>query len=87
MHSQIKSDIFLLLFFVTINYSFLFCYQDFEVDENSFEYRALHPLALPVQKSLVKEHFEPVMEEDRDQSDSDVSEDESNDGNKTRAPR
>ncbi|KAI3814857.1 hypothetical protein L1987_14504 [Smallanthus sonchifolius] len=65
---------------------------DFEVDESSLEYRPLHPLAAPVQQSLVKEHFEPFMEEDEDQSDSDASEesqssvDEHADGKKTRAP-
>lgn len=57
----------------------------------------MHPLAAPVQKSLVKEHFEPFMEEDEDQSDSDASEDQSSadertdgknkDGKKTHAPR
>ncbi|KAI3711914.1 hypothetical protein L1987_70463 [Smallanthus sonchifolius] len=71
----------------------LFNNEDFEVDESSLEYRALHPLAAPVQQSLVKEHFEPFMEEDEDQSDSDASEesqssvDEHADGKKTRAPR
>ncbi|KAL9996885.1 putative transcription factor WD40-like family [Helianthus debilis subsp. tardiflorus] len=77
----------------------LFNDEDFEVDENSMEYRALHPLAAPVQQSLVKEHFDPFMEEDEDhQSDSDASEEHqssadehtdntSKDGKKTRAPR
>ncbi|KAJ0865366.1 putative transcription factor WD40-like family [Helianthus annuus] len=77
----------------------LFNDEDFEVDENSVEYRALHPLAAPVQQSLVKEHFDPFMEEDEDhQSDSDASEEHqssadehtdntSKDGKKTRAPR
>ncbi|KAL8223572.1 hypothetical protein R6Q57_019047 [Mikania cordata] len=76
----------------------LFSNEDFEVDENSLEYRALHPLAAPVQQSLVKEHFEPFMVEDEDQSDSDASEehqssadeltdDKNRDRKKNRAPR
>ncbi|PWA52406.1 embryo sac development arrest 7 [Artemisia annua] len=74
----------------------LFKKQDFEVDENSAEYLALHPLAAPAQKSLVKEHFVPY-EEDEDQSDSDAEDDQSSDdepangkskdGKKSRAPR
>ncbi|PWA91604.1 embryo sac development arrest 7 [Artemisia annua] len=70
--------------------------QDFEVDENSLEYRALHPLAAPAQQSSVKEHFEPI-EEDEDQSVSDAEDDQpsddepangkSKDGKKSRAPR
>ncbi|KAL3641833.1 hypothetical protein CASFOL_012648 [Castilleja foliolosa] len=63
---------------------------DFEVDEYSHEYRALHPMAstIPKKPSLLEEHFETVDEED-DQSisgDSDVSGDE-NDTKKSQAPR
>ena len=51
-----------------------FCVQDFEVDEFSSEYLALHPMAAKKQPSLVEEHFEPVMEdEDQSQSHSDAS--------------
>ncbi|XP_017247710.1 uncharacterized protein LOC108218998 isoform X2 [Daucus carota subsp. sativus] len=71
---------------------------DFEVDENSLEYLALHPLAPTAQPSLVEEHFEPVIEdEDHSFSDSDASaaslashdEDKNNrskDGKKSRVP-
>ncbi|CAI9285291.1 unnamed protein product [Lactuca saligna] len=69
----------------------LFKNEDFEVDENSLEYRALHPLATPVQPSLVKEHFEPFNEEDEFDSDEEDSQpsddDETKNGKKTRAPR
>ncbi|PWA55418.1 glycoside hydrolase superfamily [Artemisia annua] len=68
---------------------------DFEVDETSLEYRALHPLAAPAQQSSVKELFEPI-EEDEDQSVSDAEDDQpsddepangkSKDGKKSRAP-
>lgn len=73
--------------------------QDFEVDEFSREYLALHPLAPSTQPSLVEEHFEPVMEdEDQSLSDSDApaapesSDDEhakgrSNSEKKSRVPR
>lgn len=50
----------------------LYCFQEFEIDEFSEEYLALHPiLATKKQPSLIEEHFEPIME--NDQSDSDVS--------------
>ncbi|KAL7173884.1 hypothetical protein ACSBR2_033194 [Camellia fascicularis] len=45
--------------------------KDFEVDEFSQEYLALHPMSSKKQPSLVEEHFEPVMEDDL--SDSDAS--------------
>lgn len=49
--------------------------QDFEVDELSYEYLALHPLAPSTKPSLEEEHFEPVMEdEDQSLSDSDAPE-------------
>ncbi|OMO65302.1 pre-rRNA-processing protein ESF1 [Corchorus olitorius] len=49
--------------------------KDFEIDDQSQEYLALHPMAAKKQPSLVEEHFEPVMEnEDQSASDSDVSE-------------
>ncbi|PWA62677.1 embryo sac development arrest 7 [Artemisia annua] len=70
--------------------------EDFEVDENSLEYQVLHPLAALAQQSLMKEHFEPI-EEDEDQSVSDAEDDQpsddepangkSKDGKKSRAPR
>ena len=44
--------------------------QDFEIDENSAEYLALHPMASMKQPSLVAEHFE-LLTEDEDQSLSD----------------
>jgi ribosome biogenesis protein ENP2 len=44
--------------------------QDFEIDENSTEYLALHPMASMKQPSLVAEHFE-LLTEDEDQSLSD----------------
>ncbi|KAI3506234.1 hypothetical protein L1887_28590 [Cichorium endivia] len=67
----------------------LFKNEDFEVDENSIEYRALHPLAAPVQQSLVKEHFEPFMEEDENASEESQPSDDDDDDQrkKTRAPR
>lgn len=48
--------------------------QDFEIDENSAEYLAFHPMASMKQPSLVAEHFE-LLTEDEDQglSDSDNS--------------
>lgn len=48
--------------------------QDFEIDEFSQEYRALHPMPSTKQPSLVEEHFRPAMEDnDPDLSDSDAS--------------
>lgn len=69
--------------------------KDFEVDEQSQEYLALHPVASTKQPSLVDEHFEPVMDdEDQGFSDSnasamlDSSDDEKTDGKKkARVPR
>jgi hypothetical protein len=53
---------------------FCFCIQDFEIDESSREYLALHPMPAKKQPSLVEEHFEPVMEdEDQSLSDSDAT--------------
>lgn len=47
--------------------------QNFEIDEFSPEYLALHPVAPSTKPSLVEEHFEPVMEdEDQSLSDSDA---------------
>ncbi|KAK9091762.1 hypothetical protein Sjap_024939 [Stephania japonica] len=45
--------------------------EEFQIDESSQEYLSLHPIASQKQSSLVEEHFEPVMEEDEDQSLSD----------------
>ncbi|KAM5548387.1 hypothetical protein ABKV19_000017 [Rosa sericea] len=68
--------------------------KDFEIDEYSHEYRALHPVSSNKRASLVEEHFRPAMEdEDENHSDSDAtSEDEPEYGNsrikgKGRAPR
>lgn len=49
--------------------------KDYQIDEFSQEYMALHPMATQKQSSLVEEHFEPVMEDVENQSlsDSDVS--------------
>lgn len=69
---------------------------DFEIDENSHEYRALHPMPSLKQPSLVEEHFEPVMdgEEPSDSDESaatETSEDEQvnekNSRKKSRVPR
>lgn len=47
--------------------------KEFEIDEFSEQYLALHPiLATTKQPSLIEEHFEPIME-NNDQSDTDVS--------------
>lgn len=52
----------------------MICAQDFEIDELSQEYLSLHPVASQKNPSLVEEHFEPVMEnEDENSSDSDAS--------------
>ncbi|PON88889.1 Guanine nucleotide-binding protein, beta subunit [Trema orientale] len=71
----------------------MFEHKDFEIDELSQEYLALHPVASSKkQPSLVEEHFEPVFE-DEDQSDSDASpvsnDDPNNEKTKTkgRVPR
>ncbi|KAF2314635.1 hypothetical protein GH714_028121 [Hevea brasiliensis] len=77
----------------------LFKNKDFEIDEQSREYLALHPLASDSKKqpSLLEEHFEPVMDdEDQNLSDdaasSESSEDEPGDDkrkikNKSQVPR
>lgn len=79
---------------------FLNVLQDFEVDEFSQEYLALHPMAAPTKKpSLFDEHFETVAEEDEQSisgsdvpSGSESSEDEQTNNNakslkKSRVPR
>ncbi|KAK8514652.1 hypothetical protein V6N13_103191 [Hibiscus sabdariffa] len=49
--------------------------KDFEIDDRSQEYLALHPMGSKKQSSLVEEHFDPIMEnDDQSLSDSDVSE-------------
>lgn len=63
---------------------------EFEIDEKSQEYMALHPVAPQKQAALVDEHFEPVMEDEMSLSDDDAfsaSEDEGSLGRKSRAPR
>eukprot|EP00257_Ricinus_communis_P005506 XP_002519773.2 nucleolar protein 10 [Ricinus communis] len=75
----------------------LFLNKDFEIDEQSQEYVALHPMASQKQSSLVEEHFEPVIEdEDENSSDADASSQSSEDEprndkvtmkKKSRAPR
>ncbi|KAK4804898.1 hypothetical protein SAY86_004715 [Trapa natans] len=67
--------------------------KDYEIDEQSREYLALHPMGSKKQANLVEEHFEPVMEgaEDDDSGYSDASEedfdDNSNIKKKSHAPR
>ncbi|CAN7052138.1 unnamed protein product [Brassica rapa subsp. trilocularis] len=48
---------------------------DFQIDPESYEYRALHPVASSSKKqpSLLDEHFEAVSDGDDENSDSDVS--------------
>ncbi|XP_023540093.1 nucleolar protein 10 [Cucurbita pepo subsp. pepo] len=46
----------------------MFKNENFEINELSPEYLALHPVASTKQPSLVEEHFEPVLEEDSEQS-------------------
>ncbi|CAO2831618.1 unnamed protein product [Amaranthus hypochondriacus] len=59
---------------------------EFEIDENSEEYLALHPVASQKGANLVDEHFEPVMEEDEmSLSDADVS--SASEDERTRVPR
>ncbi|PKI50856.1 hypothetical protein CRG98_028763 [Punica granatum] len=69
----------------------LFEDKNFEIDEQSKEYLALHPMASKKQATLVEEHFEPVMEGEEDHSgDSDASEGETDDSykkQKSRVPR
>ncbi|KAI4383079.1 hypothetical protein MLD38_008959 [Melastoma candidum] len=66
--------------------------KEFEIDEQSLEYLALHPMAAKKQTSLVEEHFQPV-EEDHGFGDSDAasqsSDEEADDQRKTKsqAPR
>lgn len=73
-------------------YPFVICVKDFEIDEYSQEYKALHPVSSNKRASLVEEHFRPIME-DEDENHSDAtSEDEPEYGNnrikgKGRAPR
>lgn len=51
----------------------LICVQDYEIDEYSQEYKALHPVSSKKQPSLMEEHFRPVMEDEDQNSDSDAS--------------
>lgn len=51
----------------------IICVQDYEIDEYSQEYKALHPVSSKKQPSLVEEHFRPVMEDEDQNSDSDAS--------------
>ncbi|XP_039118255.1 nucleolar protein 10-like isoform X2 [Dioscorea cayenensis subsp. rotundata] len=47
--------------------------KDFEIDEQSAEYLSLHPLAQQATKkrpSLIEEHFEPILQDDEGNSDS-----------------
>lgn len=46
--------------------------QDFEIDEESKEYLALHPQAATKEPHLVEEHFDSVSEDDQ-QSDGNAS--------------
>lgn len=66
--------------------------RNYEVDPESYEYRALHPVAAKKDASLLEEHFEPVTD-DEDEVESDASayssEDELDGGakKKSRVPR
>lgn len=69
--------------------------QDYEVDKDSLEYLALHPLAPTTQPSLVEEHFDPVIDEDHNSdastasvaSDDEDKDDRSKDGKKSHVRR
>ncbi|KNA06837.1 hypothetical protein SOVF_177380 [Spinacia oleracea] len=65
----------------------MFANPDFEIDENSEEYMALHPIAPQKRTRLENEHFEPIMEDEMSLSDGDASEDEGRLDKKSRAPR
>lgn len=67
---------------LSANFSFLTVLQEFEIDEFSQEYLALHPmLATMKQPSLVEEHFEAVTDDDNfSDADGQSSEDEHADG-------
>ncbi|KAL2895876.1 Nucleolar protein 10 [Bienertia sinuspersici] len=63
---------------------------DYEIDEKSEEYLALHPIAPQKQTALLDEHFEPVLEDEMSLSGDDASsasEDEGKVDRKSRAPR
>ncbi|KMT15164.1 hypothetical protein BVRB_3g062780 [Beta vulgaris subsp. vulgaris] len=64
---------------------------EFEIDEESQEYLALHPIAPQKQSALVEEHFEPITEDEMSPSDGDdatsASEDEGRLDRKSRVPR
>lgn len=67
----------------------MFTKPEFEIDEQSQEYLALHPIAPQKRSTLVDEHFEPV-EDEFSASDSDASaasEDEGRATTKSRGPR
>uniref|UniRef100_A0A803KXH6 Nucleolar protein 10 n=1 Tax=Chenopodium quinoa TaxID=63459 RepID=A0A803KXH6_CHEQI len=59
---------------------------EFEIDENSQEYMALHPIAPQKQTALLDEHFEPIMEDEMSEGDA-SSDDESRLDKKSRTPR
>ncbi|KAF3788508.1 Nucleolar protein 10 [Nymphaea thermarum] len=74
----------------------LFEDKDFEIDEHSFEYLALHPNSSKQQPSSIEEHFDPVLDDDEEgnMSDSEASslnssenEVEDDDGSRRRAAR
>lgn len=68
----------------------LFTKEDYEIDQNSDYYLALHPVAPKKHSSMVDEHFEPVMEDEWTASDSDASapsDDEGGAKKKSKAPR
>ncbi|XP_072966669.1 uncharacterized protein [Typha angustifolia] len=66
----LRSDIF-----KDDRFTAIFANKDFEVDEESTEYLALHPQSAKRQPSLIDEHFEPVLEDEEQEglSDSDAS--------------
>ncbi|CAM8902392.1 unnamed protein product [Rhodiola kirilowii] len=67
-------------------FSVLFEDKDYEVDPESYEYKALHPIASKKPTSMVDEHFDPVMVgenkyfSDSDGSDVPHSDDDDDDG-------
>uniref|UniRef100_A0A803M631 Nucleolar protein 10 n=1 Tax=Chenopodium quinoa TaxID=63459 RepID=A0A803M631_CHEQI len=64
----------------------LFENPEFEIDENSQEYMALHPIAPQKQTALLDEHFEPIMEDEMSEGDA-SSDDEGRLDKKSQTPR
>lgn len=62
-------------------FSGMFEDKDFEIDQSSKEYLALHPMGTTKQHSLLDEHFEPIPEYTSDTDASAASQSEEEDGN------